>query len=158
MKILAIDPGTTKSAFVIFETRTNKIHHFGIEDNAAVASTVKGSDCDVMVVEMIKSYGNAIGDSVLMTCVWIGRFWECFNNGATELIPRKTIVTELCMNPRAKDSNVRQALIDRWGGKEKAIGNAKKPGPLHKISKDVWSALAVAVAWSEMEKLKEIAT
>jgi len=50
----------------------------------------------------------------------------------------------LCGSARAKDTNIRQALIDRYGGSA-AIGKKAAPGPLYGVSKDVWSALAVAV-------------
>jgi hypothetical protein len=42
---------------------------------------------------------------------------------------------------KAKDANIRQALIDKIGPQ----GTKKDPGPTYGISKDVWSALAIAV-------------
>lgn len=45
----------------------------------------------------------------------------------------------------AKDANVRQALINRFGGKDAAIGRKAAPGPLYGISRDMRSALAIAV-------------
>jgi hypothetical protein len=60
---------------------------------------------------------------------------------------RATVKAHLCRSAKAKDSNVRQALIDLFGGKENAIGTKKTPGPLYGISGDVWAALAVAVTW-----------
>ncbi|MBV8782506.1 MAG: hypothetical protein JO353_14005, partial [Phycisphaerae bacterium] len=51
---------------------------------------------------------------------------------------------------RAKDGNIRQALIDRFGPtKERAIGKKKSPGPLYGMSGDCWSALAVAVTYAD---------
>jgi hypothetical protein len=41
---------------------------------------------------------------------------------------------------RAKDANIRQALIDKLG----AVGTKKAPGPLYGISGHLWAALAVA--------------
>ena len=62
------------------------------------------------------------------------------------MIYRKDVKLHLCGSPRAKDSNIRQALIDRFGpGKEKAIGLKKTPGPLYGVKSHVWAALAVAV-------------
>ena len=166
MKILAIDPGTEQSAWCVFETCGTKDHPitFGQDPNETFVKAWSpavghvrpwpwtGEVPDLLVIEQIKSYGNVMGDCVLQTCVWIGRFIQAWN-GPFELIPRKRIVTHLCMNPRANDSNVRQALIDRWGGKEKAIGSKSKPGILYGVRNDMWSALAVAVAWSELDKL-----
>ncbi len=53
------------------------------------------------------------------------------------------------------DAILRQLVIDRYGGKDKAIGKgptkktAGSPGPLYKISKDMWQALALAIAYKE---------
>lgn len=163
MKILAIDPGTEQSAWCVFESVGTKDHPilFGQIKNddmvlkcryPAWGPSCPGAVPDLLVIEMIKSYGNVMGDSVLQTCVWIGRFIQSWGPRPYELIPRKRIVTQICMNPRANDTNVRQALIDRWGGKEKAIGSKAKPGPLYGMKNDMWSALAVAVAWTELDR------
>ena len=59
----------------------------------------------------------------------------------------------LCGNNSAKDSNVRQALIDRFprsgGGKTPQIGTKGDPGPLYGIKKDEWAALGVAITTLE---------
>jgi hypothetical protein len=47
----------------------------------------------------------------------------------------------LCNSPRAKDGNVRQALIDRVGPQ----GTKKGQGPTYGIKSHEWAALAVAV-------------
>lgn len=39
------------------------------------------------------------------------------------------------------------ALIDRFGGKDAAIGRKATPGPLYGITKDLWSALAIAITY-----------
>ena len=39
-------------------------------------------------------------------------------------------------------------LLDRFGGSS-AIGLKRSPGPLYGVSKDVWSALAVAVTYAD---------
>jgi len=56
---------------------------------------------------------------------------------------------------RAKDANIRQALIDRYGpGKDKAIGQKKTPGPLYGFKSHEWAALAVAVTWMDQQGAK----
>jgi len=42
---------------------------------------------------------------------------------------------------KAKDANIRQALIDKLG----PVGTKKSPGPLWGVKSHIWSALAVAV-------------
>ena len=59
---------------------------------------------------------------------------------------------QICRDSRAKDSNVRQALIDRYGGPS----TVKKGGVLHGVSKDVWAALAVGVTYWETRNLRNL--
>jgi hypothetical protein len=58
-----------------------------------------------------------------------------------ELIFRKDIKLFLCGTMRAKDANIRQALIDKIGPQ----GTKKTPGPTYGIKSHTWAALAVAV-------------
>jgi hypothetical protein len=52
---------------------------------------------------------------------------------------------------RAKDPNVRQALLDKIG----PVGTKKNPGPLYGVSGHGWSALAVAVYASECAECEQ---
>jgi hypothetical protein len=56
----------------------------------------------------------------------------------------------LCGATKAKDSNIRQAIMDRYGSaREKAIGRKATPGPLYGVSKDIWAAIGVAITFDE---------
>jgi hypothetical protein len=68
------------------------------------------------------------------------------------MLPRKDVKLHLCGSPRAKDANIRQALLDRYGGKEKAIGSKHQRGPLYGIRSHLWAALAVAVTYQETKR------
>lgn len=71
---------------------------------------------------MIASYGMPVGKEVFETCVWIGKFAEA--SGMKEnYIYRKEEKMNLCHSMKAKDSNIRQALIDRFG----VVGTKKNP-------------------------------
>ena len=145
MRILAIDPGTTQSAFVDWE---NKVCDSGIISNKDIIWKILCIDYDILSIEMIASYGMAVGKEVFETCFWIGRFFERGTQGeggSINLIYRKDIKLHFCGTPRAKDANVRQAIIDLFGGKEKAIGKKKSPGPLYGVKSHIWAALAVAL-------------
>ena len=69
---------------------------------------------------------------------------------------RSEVKMKLCHSMRAKDGNIRQAIIDRYpatgGGAIPQIGTKNQPGPLYGISKDLWSALAVAITYEESLK------
>src|SRR5678809_428964 len=87
-------------------------------------------------IEMIASYGMAVGREVFETCLWIGRFVQAAR-GEHTLVYRRDVKMHLCGNNAARDSNIRQALIDRFGpGKDKAIGRKALPGPLYGVSAD----------------------
>jgi len=161
MRILAIDPGNVQSAWVAYDTRSREVFSMGLEPNADVLwSAHDGEDCDRIVIEMIACYGMAVGHTVFETCVWIGRFIESWEGRLTarprpkaDLLFRRDVKLELCGQTRAKDANVRMALIDRFGGsKRAAVGVKAAPGPLYGIRKDIWAALGVAIAYAEMTK------
>jgi hypothetical protein len=163
MRILAIDPGPEESAWLIYDSfGLRPIAQSGIEENDRLLSRLQEEGAgrnysqNPLVIEMIASYGMPVGKEVFETCVWIGRFieaWPCF----CQRFYRNDIKMHLCGSVRAKDANVRQALIDRFGpGKDKAIGTKKAPGPLYGLKKDLWSALAVAVTADDLEATKRI--
>lgn len=82
-------------------------------------------DYDLLIIEMIASYGMAVGKEVFETCVWIGRFEELALSRAvaTKYIYRKDEKMNICHSMKAKDSNIRQALIDRFG----EVGTKRNP-------------------------------
>lgn len=152
MKIIAIDPGTFKSSYVVMLLPSETIIDFGTITNDEMIvklQTRYSNTLTHLVVEEIKSYGNVIGDSILTTVQWTGRFIQCWT-GPFVLIPRKTICKYICRTVTASDKNIRQAMIDHYGSKEQAIGTKAAPGPLYNMRKDQWQALAVAVAFAQI--------
>jgi hypothetical protein len=148
--ILAIDPGPEESAFVILDG--NQLIEFGKIENDTLLDRLPSFRVivDHLAIEMIASYGMAVGREVFDTCVWIGRFVQAWRelNGSFDRVYRKDVKLHLCGQPRVKDSNIRAALIDRWGGKQ----STKRGGALHGVSKDVWAALGVAVTHVEVSQ------
>ena len=136
--ILALDPGTSHTAFVQYDQRG--IHDHGHLPNAEIRQILIGREYDRVACEMIASYGMAVGSSTFETCVWIGRFTEVARVDV-ELIFRKDIKLFLCGTMRAKDANIRQALLDKIGPQ----GTKAQPGPTYGIKSHSWAALAVAV-------------
>jgi len=144
--ILAIDPGSAQSAWLQFDG--TQPGAFGISANDVLVRALRtGGLPDVVVIEKIESYGMAVGAEVFDTVWWAGRFAEAASRVLVVMLPRRAVKLALCGDSRAKDANIRQALIDRFGGPA-AIGRKAAPGPLYGISRDVWSALAIAVTYS----------
>ncbi|HKK06198.1 MAG TPA: hypothetical protein VKA50_10160, partial [Gammaproteobacteria bacterium] len=146
--MIAIDPGPEQSAWVRYVN--GEILEMDIEPNEHVRTWLPHASSSTLAIEMVASYGMAVGKDVFETVYWIGRFDEAHNEGSAIRIYRKDVKVHLCGNVTAKDSNIRQALIDRFGGtggKDAAVGKKASPGPLYGIRKDLWSALAVAVTY-----------
>lgn len=139
MTILALDPGTTQSAYVLWDGR--RVLESAILPNTTLIEILATGEkpCDYLACEMIASYGMAVGREVFETCVWIGRFLQA-HRGPHRLVYRKDVKLHLCGSPRAKDANIRQALLDKHG----PVGTKGKPGPLYGVRSHVWAALAVA--------------
>lgn len=147
MRLLAIDPGCEMSAWVVLEHGQPVLHNK--TENDAVLSDLRHffEGCDLLAIEMIASYGMAVGKEVFDTCLWVGRFMEAWQNRGREvrLIYRKDVKLFHCDTTRANDSNIRASIIDRFGGKAAAIGRKAAPGPLYGITADRWSALALGL-------------
>ena len=145
--ILAIDPGTTHSAYCIIDEKTYKPIEYAILPNRQLLDRVWRTDA---VIEMFASYGMPVGKEVFVTCVWIGRFMEKIGEENTTLIYRQDVKLNLCKSSRATDANVIMALMDRFGSK----GTKKNPGWFYGFKDDIWSAYAIGVTY--IDKLKEI--
>jgi hypothetical protein len=156
VRILAIDPGPVQSAWLAYDTETKgPIPYFwGIDQNEHIISPdhfCERGAFGFLAIEMVGHFGTGMtpGAEVYDTCVWIGQFINYFRIMPHRRILRREIKLAICGDSRAKDKNIRQALIDRWGGKAKAIGLKATPGPLYGIKSHLWSALAVAVCYAE---------
>lgn len=160
MTIIAIDPGDQMSAYVVTDGLT--ISAFSKAHNWTVLSQLMCVEDEphICVCERIRSYGMPAGAELFETCEWSGRYMQAWIVKGIRYewhwLPRKDVKLNLCGNPRAKDANIRQAIIDRFGGKEKAIGRKATPGPLWGISADVWSALAVGLTWLDLRKAGKV--
>ena len=158
MLILGIDPGTTKSAWVLWDDEDEKILEMGLCENMELRnffSTATHNDCHFLgchvAIEMVASYGMPVGKEVFETCVWIGVFLRSLSKSDCihdHFVYRKDVKLNLCGSVKAKDANIRQALIDRFG----EPGTKKNPGKLYGVKADIWSAVAVAVTFSDLKK------
>lgn len=160
LMILAIDPGPTRSAWLAYGPWLPGPLSFAIEPNddvlrrvrhGAISSLIPG----VVVIEQIEPrYGLSPGWETLDTARWVGVFEEAARPTPVVRLNRSTILRHFEIVTRgpgktSADAGIRAALLDRFGGKDQAMGRKAAPGPLYGISKDAWSALSIATAYAE---------
>jgi hypothetical protein len=146
MIYLGIDPGPVESAFVWWDAvaeqviRLESIPVFKL-DSITIGPLLKGVDC--VSIEWIECFGMAVGQETFRTVAGIGWFASLLydRTWSLRLVPRRSVKMHLCNSMRAKDANVRQALIDRFG----PVGTKKQPGKLYGVATHYWAALGVAV-------------
>lgn len=176
--IYAIDPGPDESGYVMLDMRDYAVVECGHESNRLLESQMESMSRYVLFVsEDVVCYGMAVGQSTIDTCVQIGRFSKAAEkvNATLSRINRREIKLALCGSMKAKDGNVRQAIIDMYGGAEIAQGGVKckkckgkgwfgagrpvcqkckgggweyPPGPLVDVKSHAWSALAVGLTYA----------
>lgn len=134
---------------------------FGKIDNRALVDIIlkTAANIDVWAIETVASYGMRVGKEVFDTCRWSGRF-EVFiaeemrrlASGRPDtkwhapwwpvLMGRAQVKLRVTGKTSTKDSDVRAALIERFGSQ----GKKDCPGILYGVSHDAWAAVALAVA------------
>lgn len=159
--IFAIDPGNTQSGFAIIRMPDFVLCEFGKVENERLLEFLecysRANAVDVFAIEMVASYGMAVGKDVFETCVWIGRFVQAIHPREHIFVYRKDEKLCLCGSLKAKDSNIRQALIDRYAKFDFKNGKGvkKNPDTFYGVSKDVWQAISVGVTCYENQQTKE---
>lgn len=162
MTVLAIDPGSTESAFVVWGS---PLEH-GKLDNDDLLFRLRNHGtffpgCTHLAIEMAQSFGAKVWSQVFTTVLWTGRFVEAWTDATGlehTLMSRLHVKTHVTGSARARDGQVRQCLLDRYGGKDAAVGTKQAPGPLRGVTADRWAALAIAVAWSDAQLSPTTAT
>lgn len=150
MTVYALDPGTEQSALVVLDGA--RVVSASIQGNRGLLEALRDDyDTGTLVVEQIASYGMAVGREVFETCVWSGRFIEAWEGRGLfyswNMLPRRDVKLHLCGSMKAKDANIRAALLDRYGGK----AATKKGGPLYGVTSHCWAALALGVTYSDQQ-------
>ena len=156
MLLFAIDPGNEYSAYCIMDDEY-KLYEFAKLPNKELMNILvsKLDEISLVVIERMMNYSNNVGQSVFITCEWIGRFsQEAEKKVFVEYIFRKDEKMYLCQTMKANDSAVRHALIDRFARFDfvNGRGTKKNPDVFYGVSKDVWSAIAIAVTMLDMLK------
>lgn len=160
-KILACDPGTRYSGVVLYDPATMSLLEHGKLHNRDCLEFIKShlqsskpiGDC-IFVAEMLAGMGARVGYEVFESATWLGRFIETAVGCGTRYALMKRVAVKAQFDNAKNDAMVREALIERFpatgGGSTPQIGIKKQPGPLYGVKKDVWAALAVAVAYFDV--------
>lgn len=144
-RIVAIDPGTHESAFVVWDG--HQIIEAEIYLNEAMEQRLQYRWPVPVYCEMIASYGMPVGKEVFETCLWIGEFRLQLRQQKEPftLVYRRDVKLHHCGSARAKDGNVIQALKDKYGAK----GTKANPGTTYKLKSHLWQAFAIATMVTE---------
>jgi len=123
MRLLAIDPGTTKSGWVQLED--GKPVGYGWTGNEEFLKLIETDPYTTeFAIEDITSFGMPVGKDVFTTVRWTGRFDHAAQAPVT-YIGRKEVMSHMCGSAKGNDSTLRQAIIDHYGGQEVAVGGKK---------------------------------
>ena len=156
--LLAIDPGNAQRAFCLMRDDYTPLNK-GKVSNAELLEYIAGHGAGVsmLVTEMIASYGMPVGAEVFETCVMIGKIEQLADSLG---IPHCRVFRAeeklyICHDSRAKDTNIRHALIERFAQHDKArgTGTKKQPDHFYGFANDMWAAYAVGVVY--LDKLRE---
>lgn len=162
--ILAIDPGNIESAYVLTKDNLEVIEKGKVENISLlkdvrlmielIPPTLQDDEKFNVAIEMVACYGMAVGKEVFETCVMIGQLKEICRQDGIEptYIYRKDEKITICNSMKAKDSNIRQALIDRFAVHDFKNGKGTKSNPdtFYGFKADIWASMAVAVTYHDM--------
>lgn len=163
MRIIGLDPGNIESAYCLIDGDTLRPLEFAKMENEALRrylrEEISFEEQDRGAIEMVASYGMAVGREVFDTCRWIGRFEEILTRKLyipPTLIFRREEKLHICGDSRAKDANIRRALIDRFAEHDLKNGKGTKKNPdwFYGFSADVWQAAAVAITFAETKLIE----
>ena len=158
--ILAFDPGNEQTAYCLIDDDRKPVDFGKVPNKDALAYLYRqagNTEIEAIVIEMVASYGMAVGKSVFETCVMIGRLTEAADASyfPVEYIYRIEEKTTICHDSKAKDANIRQALIDRFAQHDFKNGKGTKKDPdwFYGFAKDEWAAYAVGTTWLDKKEM-----
>jgi hypothetical protein len=160
--VLCIDPDPNGGTWVELRDNGEVLYH---ERNATVESLARLMLArEFNVIEDVQAMGMPVGRSIFETVKNIGylkAYAAVYKTNFDDTLTRPAIKTALCGSARAKDGNVRQAIIDLYpatgGGKTPQIGTKAQPGPLYGIAADEWAARALGLVFLSKQGLGPLA-
>lgn len=157
MKIFAIDPGNEQSAYCIMDDEYHLLEFAKLPNKELMKTMIQSiPEAEMVVIERMMSYGMPVGAETFITCEWIGRFaQEAEKLVSVEYVYRKDEKLYICGSPKATDTNIRHALIERFAKFDTKRGTGTKANQdyFYGVTKDCWSAIAIAT--TKLDMLKE---
>lgn len=177
MKIMAIDPGTTESAYVIIDDQYQILSADKVGNDVILSIIADAPGLDAVIIEDIEprysstdrsAAGAVMGQSTIETIKAFGRFsWQASLRGLMVgsifrrderscLIPTKRNglppLPETA--PKHADGQIRASLIRRFArhDKERGRGTKANPDTFYGFRGDMWQAMAVGVTWLDRKK------
>lgn len=151
--VAACDPGPQQSGIVVWDGQKILAHE--IADSPTVRQRIadwgRWAKPPLFVIERIECYGMPVGKDTFQTVYESGRFIECAEraNVPCILMPRRDVKLHICGTPRAKDSNILTALVDRFADRslygKYGKGTSGNKGPFFGCKSHTFAALALAV-------------
>lgn len=139
-RFFAIDPGPVVSGY--YGVSTSGTIKAGVMDNEILLQLLPACSLhhDCLAIEMMEARGMPLGKESLETVFWAGRFYQKWQPGNVWYVFRRDVKLYLCGSVRAKDANIRQALIDIYGPPD----TKKRPNPATAgVKSHAWAAMAV---------------
>ena len=158
MKIFAIDPGNIFSAYCVMSEQPDADYaliEFGKYENKRCMEIMlnwlmNDYSIDKVVIERVAGMGMPAGRELFETAEWYGRFAQAAEKYVpSDFVYRREEKLTICGDSRAKDANIRQALIDRFAKHDFKNGKGTKSNPdyFYGVSADCWAAIAVATTY-----------
>jgi hypothetical protein len=177
MKIFAIDPGSEESSYVVWDPPTETVaeHGYNVRNDLLLHKIRALEEHQYLVLERIQSRGMIVGQETFDTAEFVGTLAEAYaHKYLVHKLFRQKVRIHFCGTANCGDPNVRRAVIDRFGGENKAIGGVKcpkckgkgwfgsgrpvcpecggkkwkhVPGKLLGLKDDEWQALALALCF-----------
>lgn len=172
MKILAIDPGTTRSGHVMMD-EGYRVTAPGDDGNDAVLAIALGEEYDVLAIECMEprysgEAGGRIGAETYETCYMIGKLMRAAEGRGKRvervyrreerqaLIPTKKngLPPLPAWAGKTLDSRIRAALVMRFAQHDRKAGKGTKDRPdwFYGVTGDAWMACAVGVTALDRRK------
>lgn len=159
--IVEVKHGTLNQVLQKDKTNNQEIYNAILQSLNEYLTLEKIQTCDINIaIEHMESHGMAVGMTTFETCYFIGElkyklshelYNDIINNMNNNIdininlyrIYRSQEKSYICNSVRAKDSNIRQALIDKFG----EVGTKNNQGYFYGFKADIWSSFAVAYTY-----------